>query len=75
MVQILLMLLSYVLGSVPTGVLAGRAFRHRDSSADRTPRSSVNPIAVASSIDLHHLYITQSAMLRNGVQAGEENPA
>jgi hypothetical protein len=23
-------------------------------------------------IDLHHLYITQRAMLRNGVQAGEE---
>jgi hypothetical protein len=26
-------------------------------------------------IDLHHPYITQRAMLRNGVQAGEENPA
>jgi acyl phosphate:glycerol-3-phosphate acyltransferase len=26
MVEILLILLSYVLGSVPTGVLAGRAF-------------------------------------------------
>jgi hypothetical protein len=26
-------------------------------------------------IDLHHLYITQRAMLRNRVQAGEENPA
>jgi hypothetical protein len=26
-----------------------------------------------TSIDLHHLYITQRAMLRNGVQAGEEN--
>jgi hypothetical protein len=26
-------------------------------------------------IDLHHLYITQRAMLRNGVQASEENPA
>ena len=26
-------------------------------------------------INLHHLYITQRAMLRNGVQAGEENPA
>jgi hypothetical protein len=24
---------------------------------------------------LHHLYITQRAMLRNGVQAGEEDPA
>jgi hypothetical protein len=26
-------------------------------------------------IDLHHLYITQRAMLRNAVQAGEENLA
>jgi hypothetical protein len=26
-------------------------------------------------INLHHLYITQRAMLRNGVQAGEENLA
>jgi hypothetical protein len=26
-------------------------------------------------IDLHHLYITQRTMLRNGVQAGEENSA
>jgi hypothetical protein len=26
-------------------------------------------------IDLHHLYITQRAILRNGVQAGEENLA
>ena len=24
---------------------------------------------------LHHLYITQRAILRNGVQAGEEDPA
>ena len=24
---------------------------------------------------IHHLYITQRAMLRNGVQAGEENSA
>jgi hypothetical protein len=29
----------------------------------------------ATYIDLHHLYITQRAMLRNAVQAGEENPA
>jgi hypothetical protein len=26
-------------------------------------------------IDLHHSYITQRAMLRNGVQAGEEKSA
>jgi hypothetical protein len=26
-------------------------------------------------INLHHLYITQRAMLRNGVQAGEEKSA
>jgi hypothetical protein len=26
-------------------------------------------------INLHHLYITQRAMLSNGVQAGEENSA
>ena len=26
-------------------------------------------------IDLHHLYITQRAMLRNSEQAGEENLA
>jgi hypothetical protein len=29
----------------------------------------------ATYIDLHHLYITKRTILRDGVQAGEENPA
>jgi low temperature requirement protein LtrA len=35
------------------------------------------PVGFAASIapPLHHLYITQRAMLGNGVQAGEDNPA
>ena len=45
--------------------------------AERLPGGMENARRNADTtyIDLHHLYITQCAMLRNGVQVGEENLA
>ena len=54
----------------PVGV-AVEAERLRGGIQSASARSNPD----TAYIDLHHLYITQRAMLRNRVQSGEENTA
>jgi hypothetical protein len=51
--------------------LAGSRSAHiRKKNVDPSPRAFDTTY-----INLHHLYITQRAMVRNGVQAGERDSA